>query len=159
MLPDDGGALVGHGGSMPGFLAGVLVDRTAGVGGVALANGTAGLDGLLVVDLLTTLRDLEPAAGPAWAPLQAADPQELALVGTWYWGPYGYGLRLAADGLLHLGGIGAPGRASRFRSRGDGTYLGLEGYHAGEVLRVVRDDAGEPVALDLGSFVFSRTPY
>ena len=159
VLQSDGGVLVGHGGSMPGFLAGVLVDRAAGVGGVALANATAGLDGLLVVDLLKTVRELEPAPGRAWEPLHDADPEALALVGAWYWGPYGYGLRLAADGMLHLSGIGQPGRASRFRARGDGTYVGLEGYHAGEVLRVVRDDAGEPVALDLGSFVFSRSPY
>ncbi|MFP5219594.1 MAG: serine hydrolase domain-containing protein [Actinomycetes bacterium] len=159
VLPHEGGVVIGHGGSMPGFLAGVLVDRTARVGGVALTNATAGLDGMLVVDLLKTLHELEPSPGPVWEPLGDVDPQLLALVGTWYWGPYGYGVRLAADGLLHLAGIGAPGRPSRFRPRGDGTFVGLEGYHAGEVLRVVRDDAGEPVALDLGSFVFSRQPY
>jgi CubicO group peptidase (beta-lactamase class C family) len=155
----DGVELVGHGGSMPGFLAGVLVDRAAGLGAVALANGTAGLDGRLLAELLAVVREAEPSAGPSWAPLPAADDDALALVGTWYWGPYGHGLRLGSDGLLHLAGLAAPGRASRFRPRGDGTWLGLDGYHAGEVLRPVRGDHGTPVALDLGSFVFSRTPY
>jgi hypothetical protein len=79
-------------------------------------------------------------------------------VGTWYWGTYSYGLRLRSDGLLDLVGLLAAGRASRFRPRGDGTWVGLDGYHAGEVLRPVRED-GRTVALDLGSFVFSRTPY
>ena len=158
VLPADGITLVGHGGSMPGFLAGVLVDRDSGLGGVALANGTAGLDGGLVRDLITTVRDAEPSTGPVWSAATSIDDDALALVGTWYWGPYAYGLRLRADGLLHLTGIPGPGRASRFRARDDGTWLGLDGYHAGEVLRVVRS-GDDVVALDLGSFVFSRTPY
>jgi CubicO group peptidase (beta-lactamase class C family) len=158
VLRVDGATLVGHGGSMPGFLAGVLVDRESGVGAVALGNGTAGPLGLLVRDLVLAVREAEPLVGPAWAPASQVDPGALALVGAWYWGPYAYGLRLRADGLLHLSGLVGPGRASRFRGRGDGTWLGLDGYHAGEVLRVVRD-RDRVVALDLGSFVFSRTPY
>jgi hypothetical protein len=82
----------------------------------------------------------------------------LELVGTWYWGTSGYSLRLRSDGLLQLVGLRVPGRTSRFRAQGDGTWLGLDGYHAGEVLRVVRT-GGDVVGLDLGSFVFSRTPY
>lgn len=153
----DGVTLVGHGGSMPGFLAGVLVDRGTGLGAVVLANGSAGL-GPLTRDLLMCARAAEPAAGPTWAPAPELDDDALALVGVWHWGVYGYGLRLGADGLLHLAGLAGPGRASRFRCRGDGTWVGLEGYHAGEVLRPVRA-GGVVVALDLGSFVFSRTPY
>lgn len=158
VLRADGATLVGHGGSMPGFLAGVLVDRAAGVGGVALANGTAGPVGLLVRDLVRAVSEAEPAVAAAWAPASQVDGDALALVGTWYWGPYGYGLRLRADGLLELSGLAGSGRASRFRARGDGRWLGMDGYHAGEVLSVVRD-GGRAVALDLGSFVFSRTPY
>ena len=154
----DGATLIGHGGSMPGFLAGVLVDREAGVGAVGLANGTHGPLGLLVRDLALTVREAEPSAGPTWTPATEVDDDALALVGTWYWGTYGYGLRLRADGVLDLLGLGSSGRASRFRPQGDGTWLGLDGYHAGEVLRVVRD-GDRVVALDLGSFVFSRTPY
>lgn len=159
VLRADGVTLVGHGGSMPGFLAGVLVDREHSLGGVVLANGTAGLDGRLLRDLVATVREAEPAPGSAWSPATSVDEAALALVGTWYWGPYAYGLRLRADGLLDLSGLAGAGRASRFRDRGNGSWLGLDGYHAGEVLRVVRSDDGSVVALDLGSFVFSRTPY
>ena len=137
----------------------MLVDRSCGVGAVVLANGTAGPVGPLVRDLVLAVREAEPVVHPAWSPATEIDDDALALVGTWYWGPYGYGLRLRADGLLELTGLAGPGRASRFRARGDGSWLGLDGYHAGEVLRVVRDDDGLVVALDLGSFVFSRTPY
>jgi hypothetical protein len=112
-----------------------------------------------VRELLQTVREAEPAVGAQWAPATVVDADALALVGTWYWGTYGYGLTLRADGLLKLAGLAGAGRASRFRSRGDGSWLGLDGYHAGEVLRPVRSTDGAVVALDLGSFVFSRTPY
>jgi hypothetical protein len=150
--------LVGHGGSMPGFLASVFVDREQDLGTVVLCNATSGLDGTLVPDLHALVREAEPAVGEAWAP-GPADPQAMPLVGTWYWGTYAYGLRLRADGLLDLLGLLGAGRASRFRSRGDGTWVGLDGYHAGEVLQPVRSTDGEIVALDLGTFVFSRAPY
>ena len=150
--------LIGHGGSMPGFVAGVMVDRAEDRGVVLLCNATSGLDGTLTGDLHAIVREAEPYVGKAWRAADLVDEAALALVGTWYWGTYAYGLRLRADGLLDLAGLPGPGRASRFRSRGDGSWLGLDGYHAGEVLRPVQD-GGAVVALDLGSFVFSRTPY
>lgn len=150
--------LVGHGGSMPGFVASVFVDREEDLGTVLLCNATSGLDRTIATDLQALVRTAEPYVGPVWAP-GATDPDAMALVGTWYWGPSAYGLRLRADGLLDLVGLLGAGRASRFRSRGDGTWVGLDGYHAGEVLQPVRSPGGELVALDLGTFVFSRSPY
>jgi CubicO group peptidase (beta-lactamase class C family) len=155
----DDRVVVGHGGSMPGFLAGVLVDRAHGLGAVVLANGTAGPVGVLVKELLRIAVEAEPGIGAPWTPATAVDDATLALVGPWYWGPYAYAMRFGADGLLDLVGLPGPGRASRFRRRDDGTWVGLDGYHAGETLRVVRSDDGTAVALDIGSFVFSRTPY
>ena len=149
--------LVGHGGSMPGFLASVFVDRSQDLGTVVLCNATSGLDGTLVAELHAVVREAEPAIGTSWAP-GPADAEAFSLVGVWYWGTYSYGLRLRADGLLDLIGLLGAGRASRFRSQGDGSWIGLDGYHAGEVLRPVVE-GGEVVALDLGTFVFSRTPY
>jgi CubicO group peptidase (beta-lactamase class C family) len=150
--------LVGHGGSMPGFLASVFVDRDEDLGTVVLCNATSGLDASLVGDLHEIVRTAEPAVGAAWVAAEDVDPGLLELVGTWFWGTYAYGLRLRADGVLDLLGLLGAGRSSRFRPRGDGTFVGLDGYHAGEVLRVVRD-AGRVVALDVGTFVYSRTPY
>ena len=146
-----GRTLVGHGGSMPGFLAGVFVDRAVGDGGVVLRNATSGADGGLLGDLLDLLQASEPAVGGAWAPSPAT--VDLALLGPWYWGPAPYVLRLQGDGLLHLGGLGRPGRTSRFRDRGDGTWVGLDGYFTGETMTVTPD------LLVLDTFVFTRTPY
>jgi hypothetical protein len=143
---------------MPGFLASVFVDREADLGAVVLCNATSGLDPALVADLHEIVRTAEPAVGPTWSPLSDVDPARLELVGTWYWGTYAYGLRLRGDGLLELVGLLGAGRGSRFAPQADGTFRGLDGYQAGETLRVVR--AGDRVVgLDLGSFVFSRTPY
>ena len=37
--------------------------------------------------------------------------------------------------------------------------MGLDGYYAGETLRVVRRADGSIAHLDVGSFVFTREPY
>jgi CubicO group peptidase (beta-lactamase class C family) len=151
VLRVDGQVLVGHGGSMPGFLAGVFVDRSEQTGAVTLANTTSGLD-MLVPGLLADLRSAEPRVVEAWTP--SLPPVPLDLLGVWFWGPAPHVLRAQAGGLLHLGPMpGRGGRASRFAPRGDGTWVGLDGYYAGETLRIAPDH------LDLATFVFTRTPY
>jgi CubicO group peptidase (beta-lactamase class C family) len=146
----DGRTMIGHGGSMPGFLAGVFVDREEQTGAVSLANTTAGLDPL-VFGLLSDLRAHEPRVADAWTP--SPSPVPLDCLGPWFWGPSPYVLRAVGGGMLHLGPLpGRIGRASRFTSR-DGAWVGLDGYFAGETLRIATDH------LDLGTFVFTRTPY
>jgi CubicO group peptidase (beta-lactamase class C family) len=150
VLRVDGRTLVGHGGSMPGFLAGVFVDRDEQTGAVSLANATSGVDPV-VFGLLADLRAAEPRIVEAWAP--SPSPVPLESLGVWFWGPSPYVLRAAAGGRLHLGPLpGRGGRASRFERR-DGRWVGLDGYYAGETLRIADDH------LDLGTFVFTRTPY
>ncbi len=152
VLRVDGRTLTGHGGSMPGFLAGVFVDREEGTGGVSQANTTSVLDPGLVPGLLAYLRAAEPRVAEPWRP--SPPPVPLDQLGVWYWGPAPSLLRAVAGGLLHLGPLpGRPGRASRFRGRDDGTWVGLDGYYAGEVLRIAPDH------LDLGTFVLTREPY
>jgi CubicO group peptidase (beta-lactamase class C family) len=147
----DGHTLVGHGGSMPGFLAGVFVDREEMTGAVSLMNTTAGVDPLMF-GLLADLRNAEPRIVDAWAP--SPSPVELDRLGVWFWGPSPLLLRSVAGGLLHLGPLlGRTGRASRFAPLEDGTWRGLDGYYAGEILRIAEDH------LDLGTFIFTRTPY
>ncbi|MCW2722400.1 serine hydrolase [Pseudonocardia sp.] len=147
----DGVTLVGHGGSMPGFLAGLWADREDGTAALALGNTTTGMDGGLPAGLLADVRAAEPRIVDAWAP--SPSPVPLDLLGPWFWGPSPYVLRAIPGGMLHLGGLGRPGRSSRFVARPDGTWVGLDGYFAGETLRL------DPVALNLATFVFTRTPY
>lgn len=153
-----GQRLIGHGGSMPGFLAGLQVDVDTGDGVVLATNTTAGLGPDLAADLLSTLQEQVPHPPDPWRPATTAIPVELA--GVWYWGPSPLAIRVAADGELDLAAVPpALGRASRFRPAGDGTYVGLDGYYADEILRVVRADDGTPRWLEVASFVLTRTPY
>jgi CubicO group peptidase (beta-lactamase class C family) len=154
----DGRTLVGHGGSMPGFLAGVFADRSAGLAAVALANATSGLDPALLPALLEIVRTAEPPVAPAWRPAERLDADALELVGPWYWGTSAVGMRLDAAGVLHLAPLAAGRRASRFVRRGDG-WVGLDGYYAGEPLRVRRGSDGRAAAFDVATLTFTRTPY
>ncbi|MGI5290886.1 serine hydrolase domain-containing protein [Nonomuraea polychroma] len=147
-----GRRLAGHTGSMPGFLATVWADAADGVGVLFMANTTTGLSGRLAVDLLDILEEHEPRLPDEWRPVPA-DPELLALTGLWHWGPKPYTLRLLAERGLSLEPVGGAGRASRFVPQPDGTWLGLDGYYAGETLRV------SPDHLDLNTFIFTREPY
>ncbi|MFF8591685.1 serine hydrolase domain-containing protein [Streptomyces sp. NPDC015220] len=152
--------LVGHSGSLPGFLASLTIALEDDVAAVVLANCTSGVSPAAVgADLVRIVADAEPRIPEPWRPLRAVEPSVLELVGQWYWGTHGFGLRLTTDGLLSLEPLTGNGRGSRFRANGDGTWTGLEGYYAGEPLRAVRRADGSVDHLDLGSFVFTRQPY
>ncbi|MFJ5968499.1 serine hydrolase domain-containing protein [Streptomyces sp. NPDC093060] len=156
----DGRLLVGHSGSLPGFLANLTISVEDDVAAVVLANCTSGpLLGAVGADLVRIVADAEPRIPEPWRPLREVDPDVLELAGQWYWGTHAFALRVMADGLLALGPLTGGGRRARFRANGDGTWTGLEGYYAGELLRPVRRPDGSLVHLDLGSFVFTRQPY
>ncbi|MBE1559888.1 serine hydrolase domain-containing protein [Nonomuraea africana] len=152
LLRHAGRRLAGHTGSMPGFLATVWADPAERVGVLFMANTTAGVRGTLMTDLLAILAEHEPRLPEPWQPV-AADPDLLALTGLWHWGPTPYLLRLLPERGLSLTPVRGTGRASRFVAQPDGTWLGLDGYYAGEVLR-----AGDGY-LDLNTFIFTREPY
>ncbi|MFJ6517766.1 serine hydrolase domain-containing protein [Streptomyces filamentosus] len=158
----EGGTLIGHGGSLPGFVAGIWVDVEEGLVGVALANATSGpATGVVAADLVRIVAEAEPRLPEPWRPLPAAevDQELLELTGPWYWGTYSYGLRIGAERGVVLEPLKGAGRRARFRALPGGGWVGLDGYYAGETLRVVRRPDGGVSHLDLGSFVFTREPY
>ncbi|WP_336113145.1 serine hydrolase domain-containing protein [Streptomyces sp. PTD9-10] len=156
----DGRLLVGHSGSLPGFLANLTISVEDDVAAVVLANCTSGpLLGAVGADLVRIVAEAEPRIPEPWRPLSEVDPDVLELAGQWYWGTHAFVLRVMADGLLALGPLTGGGRRARFCSNGDGTWTGLEGYYAGELLRPVHRPDGSLIHLDLGSFVFTRQPY
>ncbi|MFD3513179.1 serine hydrolase domain-containing protein [Streptomyces sp. NPDC058657] len=159
-----GRELVGHGGSLPGFVAGMWASVTDGVVAAVLANATSGVPvGRVTAELVGIVAEAEPRIPEEWRPLPDGelDRELLELTGAWYWGTTAYGLRLLPGRELSLEPLsGGAGRGSRFRVRPDGTWVGRDGYYAGETLRVVRRPEGGAVShLDLGSFVFTRQTY
>ncbi|WP_432186232.1 serine hydrolase domain-containing protein [Streptomyces sp. Tue6028] len=156
----DGRTLVGHSGSLPGFLAGLAIGVDDDVAAVVLTNCTSGPAAFTVAaDLVRIVADAEPRIPEPWRPVAEAENAVLELVGQWYWGTQGFGLRWSADGRLSLEPLSGVGRGAHFRPNADGTWTGLDGYYAGEVLRAVRRPDGSVSHLDLGSFVFTRQPY
>ena len=153
----DGVRYAGHGGSMPGFLAGLRVRLDTGDGVVVAANATTGL-GDLGHQLLSAFAEREPKTVEPWHADATSDHARFAeLAGTWHWGPAVATARLEGPYLV----LGEPGlaRGSRFAPVGPDEWLGLDGYYTGEPLRVVRRADGTPSHVDLASFRFTRTPY
>lgn len=156
----DGRLLVGHSGSLPGFLANLTISVADDVAAVVLANCTSGpLLGAVGADLVRIVAEAEPRIPEPWRPLPEVDTAVLELAGPWYWGTHAFVLRLTAERGVSLDPLGGSGRRSRFGVNGDGTWTGLEGYFAGELLRAVQRPDGSVSHLDLGSFVFTRQPY
>jgi CubicO group peptidase (beta-lactamase class C family) len=150
------GTLVGHTGSMPGFLAAVLVDPGSGIGGVTLMNATTGIDQEgLVLELIDG--DLDEEAVEAWVPTRELPDEVVGLPGLWFWGNSATEVRWH-NSRLELRPLALPGRVDVF-GLADTGLLGLAGYHRGETLHVVRRPDGEVAHLEVATFVLTRTPY
>ena len=150
----DGIRYAGHGGSMPGFLAGLRVQVETGDGIVISSNTTSGM-GLIGPELLKAFVAREPKPVEPWHAAGGDAPVELG--GMWHWGPAVAVARIVGEHLV----LGEPGQArgSRFAPVGPDEWVGLDGYYTGEPLLVVRRDDGAVSHLDLASFRFTRTPY
>ncbi|MDT9692008.1 serine hydrolase domain-containing protein [Streptomyces sp. P9(2023)] len=162
LLRWDSRTLVGHTGSLPGFVACLWVSVEDGVAAVALANATSGpLMATVAGDLVRIVAEAEPRFPEPWRPLPEAevDQELLELTGPWYWGTHAFGLRLGPDRAVTLDPLSGFGRRATFRALPEGGWVGLNGYYLGETLRAVRRSDGSVSHLDLGSFVFTREPY
>ncbi|MDG4757141.1 serine hydrolase domain-containing protein [Micromonospora sp. WMMD710] len=151
---------VGHGGSMPGYVASLAVHRPSRTAVVGFANSyglRTGHIGALGRQLLTLVLDAEPAPVTPWLPAAAAPPAELAeLTGRWWWMGSEIEVSVDAAGELRAGPVGAPNL--RFVAEGPDRWRGHAGDENGEILRVLRDGHGRAVALDIATFVHTRTP-
>lgn len=153
------GAVFGHTGSMPGFLAGLFVDPVRRTGAVVMANATTGLRCAgLAVELLETLEAAEGTLPPPWRPVVSVPAPVEEILGVWHWGNTAFAF--AWDGR-EVVVTKLPGTVTvhRFAPREDGSFLGTVGYHHGEVLRVVRHEDGAVSHLVCETFVYTRVPY
>ncbi|MCL2541164.1 MAG: beta-lactamase family protein [Nocardioidaceae bacterium] len=154
----EGRKLVGHGGSMPGFTCGVLVEPDSGVGAVVLSNAGYGLGGL-AGDLLDLVLEAEPPVPDEWVPTPGpVAPEVLDILGTWHWGHAPTVLRWDGSRLQAAPPAG-PGRRMSFAPQPDGTWLGESGYLTGETLTVHRRDDGSVGHIECATFIWTRAPY
>ncbi|RNM11137.1 serine hydrolase domain-containing protein [Nocardioides pocheonensis] len=156
LLRGQQGVLVGHTGSMPGFLATAFVDQATGDGVVALTNATTGVaTDRLALDLLV---GGDPGADPveSWVP-SASVPGEVAeLLGLWFWGNSALELRWH-NGFLESHTLAPPELSDRYAVTPD-QIVGVAGYHLGEILHVHRRADGTVDHLECTTFVYTRHP-
>jgi CubicO group peptidase (beta-lactamase class C family) len=142
----------GHGGAMPGHLAGVYVQRGSGVGAAVLTNSsTRGLTAELALELATaTIEQMPPEVEP-WRPEAEPPGDVLPLLGRWW--SEGSEFVFAWEGerlRARIVGATASMRDAVFE-RSDGGFRVASGRERGERLRVDGD------RLVWAGYVFTRT--
>jgi CubicO group peptidase (beta-lactamase class C family) len=136
----DGVVYGGHGGAMPGHLAGVFVHRKSQVGAAALTNsGTRGDMELFAIKLVAKARELWPDPIEVWRP-EAELPEDVrALLGRW-WSEGSEFVFWWEGGALKAKVAGTPpGRAETTFERDGAGWRAAEGRERGERLRVEGD--------------------
>jgi CubicO group peptidase (beta-lactamase class C family) len=154
LLRGPAGVLVGHTGSMPGFLATAFIDQDTRAGVVALTNATTGVStDDLALDLLA---GADRAPGGGWRPSTEVPDRVAELLGVWFWGNSALELRWN-QGLLEVRTLAPPELSDRFAVTPD-RIVGVEGYHLGETLVVHRSADGTVSHLECTTFVYTRRP-
>jgi CubicO group peptidase (beta-lactamase class C family) len=152
--------LVGHGGAMPGFLAGLVVHRGERTGAVVLTNtGAEAAPEALAIELALTALDALPRTPPPWAPAGAAPPELDGILGQWW--TEGEEMILSVRGghfqaELIAGPVGR--NVSFLEPDGVDRWRVADGRERGELLRAVRDDAGAVTKLYFVTYPLTRAP-
>ena len=148
----DGKIFGGHGGAMPGHLAGVYVNRDSRVGAAALTNsGTRGPMKELALELALTTLEQWPAEIEPWRPEAEPPAAVCAILGRW-WSEGNEHVFSWEGGSLHARLVGAPEHVepSVFEADGEGFRV-VKGRERGERLRVDGD------RLVWGGYLFTRS--
>lgn len=150
----------GHGGAMPGHLAGLVVERTSGIGAAVLMNTSAGgRPEALALELAKAAIEAHPVAPVGWRPGEQPPAELQPLLGPWW--SEGYEVVLAWRGGRFQAKLteGAPGRDVSFFERLDeDRWRCVEGRERGEILRVVRGADGTVEKLYFATYPLRREP-
>ena len=153
-VPGARGQLVGHTGTMPGFMASFFCDRSAGTAFIGFGNATIGQESLpLARAMLGALAENDPPVPSPWRPTTDMPDEVRELVGVWHWGEIAFELSWDSGELrvLEL----RPQTAYEEYHREDRGWVGTDG----TLLEVVRRDDGSVSHLVSETYLFTRTPY
>jgi CubicO group peptidase (beta-lactamase class C family) len=152
--------LHGHGGAMPGFLAGCYAyrDETERAGAVVLTNtGRAADPEGLAADLLGAALDADPRAKPAWVAGEV--PTALReLLGPWWSEGSEFLVEWREGALTMIARGGNEKRRTRLEPTGDDAWRAVAGREQGERLRVVRAADGRVDRLLFAGYAYTRDP-
>jgi CubicO group peptidase (beta-lactamase class C family) len=152
--------LVGHGGAMPGFLAGLAVSPQERAGAVVLVNSGAGVKvEELVRKLAVKAAESYPPEPEPWLAAEAVPPELEPLLGRW-WTEGSEVVISFRHGRLELRDpTGAPSLPpSIFRQEAKNRFRGVSGPEEGELLEVVRESNGRVTKLYWATYPLTRSP-
>jgi CubicO group peptidase (beta-lactamase class C family) len=156
--------LVGHGGSMPGYLAMLVVHRPSGTGAVAFCNAYNAKVSIMELchRTIEEVLEHEPSPAPdAWRPAAAPPPDIAPLCGRWWFMGLEYEVGYDPEERhLVVRSVASPGAASwRFVADGTDLWRCVSGMNHGERLTVRRGPAGAVTVLDIATFEFLHDPW
>ena len=150
--------LVGHGGAMPGFLAGLRVRRQDRVGAVVFANSTAGAETtVLAGQLVNAVLDAEPAWVPLWTPSQP-QPDFDGLLGSWWTEGEEIVFEVRENVLWSRIPGGLPMSDTRFARMDADRFRAVAGRERGELLEINRGPGGDVERMYFATYALTRTP-
>ena len=150
--------LAGHGGAMPGFLAGLRVRRQDRVGAVVFANSTAGAEPVaLASQLVNVVLDAEPSMAHVWTPSQS-QPDFSGILGSWWTEGEEIVFEVRDNVLWSRIPGGLPIADTRFvRVDGD-RFRAVAGREGGELLEITRGPDGDVQRMHFATYALTRTP-
>jgi CubicO group peptidase (beta-lactamase class C family) len=149
----------GHDGGMPGYLANVLVDREDKLGAAVLVNGENVGPADVTLALVDKTRDRFPPEAAVWRPSAAPPPDLATALGRW-WSEGAEFVFRWHDGRLEARLAEAPPWQpwARFEPLDADRFRTVFGRERGELLRLVRDDAGTVTRMYWATYPLSREP-
>jgi CubicO group peptidase (beta-lactamase class C family) len=149
----------GHGGSMPGFIAGVYVSPSDKVAAAVLTNSSSAAVGDLVLALVAATAARWPVPPEPWRVEQPPPDEVVPLLGIWFMEGDQVVIRWR-DGALEARFPDDPEWAEPavLRREGDERWRIASGWEHGELLRVERDGGGTVTRLVLAGYPVTREP-
>ena len=150
----------GHTGGFPGFLSMLVYSRREKLGAVVLTNSGGWTKlmetGLKLVE--AALEELAPELEP-WSP-EEPPPEEIEpLLGRWWSEGHEFVFSWRRGKVEARTATAPPEREpSVFEPEGEDRFRTASGMERGELLRVVRDEAGAVTKLYWATYPFTRTP-
>jgi CubicO group peptidase (beta-lactamase class C family) len=157
---DGDDVFVGHDGAHAGYLAHVSAQRAKRTGAAVLTNEGAGVTiSVLGIELSRAVAAAYRPVREEWRPGEEPPGEVEGLLGQWWieGHPVVFSFRggklesVFPDARLDLG-------RSVYEREGEDVYRVSHGYERGELLRIVRDEAGVPVKLYFATYPVTREP-
>jgi len=150
--------LAGHGGSMPGFLAGLRVRRQDRLGAVVFANSTAGAETVALASrLVNAVLDAEPSPAPVWTPSQP-QPDFDGMLGSWWTEGEEIVFEVRDNVLWSRIPGGLPIADTRFARIDADRFRAVAGRERGELLEITRGSGADVERMHFATYALTRTP-